>query len=128
MTAEGKNVLICGHRSFAAKGLSALLNQAGYLVTQFSRGAVSVNGNTVEGAVDEIHTNPHLANSFDTVINYILLKDRSVQDNERYLGSLLKLCEEKQVKHLIHISSISVYKSNVKLINEKEKAFAQNNA
>jgi predicted dehydrogenase/nucleoside-diphosphate-sugar epimerase len=113
-----RNVLICGHRSFAAKGLVEMLRAEGYSVTCFSRGREGRDGHVVTGDVTTLATNPHFDDSYDTVINYILLADATAGDNEAYLESLLQLCKAKRVRHLIHMSSISVYKGSVRLVHE----------
>lgn len=113
-----QRILVCGHRSFAAKGLEPLLAVKGHTVTNFSRGRLGVTGNTVTGPVEEVHDNPHLKGPFDTVINYILLKDDSIEKNNKFLESLLTFCKDHEVKHLIHISSVSVYDSNVTQVDE----------
>jgi nucleoside-diphosphate-sugar epimerase len=116
-----KRVLVCGHRSFAAQGLVEKLTQAGHHVVCFTRGNVAVNDYVVTGPVYQLATNPHLGGSFDVVINYILIKEGTVQDNIDYIDSLLHFCGEHQVKHLIHLSSISVYDAKVHLVTEDAK-------
>jgi len=112
-----KRVLLCGHRSFAAQGLTDLLDQAGHDVVCFSRGSLQKYGRVVTGPVYELHNN-QLLDSFDTVINYILLGDESIRRNLDYVDSLLQFCSDHDVKQLIHISSIGVYKNGIKLIDE----------
>jgi len=119
LNSSNPNVLVCGHRSFAARGLVELLQAAGCTVTTFSRGSVSRDGIHVTGAVDHMHENPELPGPYDIVINYILLKDETIERNNAYLNSLLRFCESRQVKHLIHLSSMSVYASEQALINEQ---------
>lgn len=113
-----KKILLCGHRSFAAKGLVAQLESSGHEVVCFSRGQTEINGQTITGPVAQVHVNPHLEQPFDTVINYILLGDQGKDENEVFLDSLVQLCESRGVQHLIHISSISVYKAEESLIHE----------
>jgi predicted dehydrogenase/nucleoside-diphosphate-sugar epimerase len=120
-------VLVCGHRSFAARGLIELLLQEGHSVTAFTRGPLAVKeerfGNStatvVTGPVLEIDSNPHLSGPFDVVVNYVLLKDETIPPNVEFVKALLKLCDKVQTKHLIHISSISSYKANIKVVNEQ---------
>jgi nucleoside-diphosphate-sugar epimerase len=112
-------VLLCGHRSFAAKGLLDSLIREGYQVDCFSRGPIGRDGCVVSGPVTEIHRNPYLQNAYDTVINYILLHQESIERNIEYTHNLIQFCEQHDVKHLIHISSCSAYKNNVRLINEE---------
>ncbi|MDX2116489.1 MAG: NAD-dependent epimerase/dehydratase family protein [Planctomycetota bacterium] len=118
---DPKRILVCGHKSFAAKGLEPFLAAKGHSVVNFSRGRVAQNGNTVSGPVDQIHDNPHLTGDFHTVINYILLKDDTAERNNEYLASLIKFCQTRNVRHLIHISSVSVYDSTVTLVDESAR-------
>ncbi len=111
-------VLLCGHRSFAAKGLIASLQSAGHHVTAFSRGPVAASDNVVTGPVDQLHENPHLDQPFGTVINYIVLKDEPVEPNVKFIESLLEFCRRRSIKHLIHISSISSYKASETNVTE----------
>src|SRR5829696_4550837 len=128
-------VLICGHRSFAARALPALLRDAGHDVLCFSRGPVAPSDcggcATVTGPVDQVHDNPHLRGAFDAIVNYIMLKDEPIPPNLAYLDSLLRLVRERQVPHLVHISSISSYKGNVRVVTEDaplEKEFEKKGA
>ena len=50
----GKRILLCGHRSFAAKGLAAELESQGHKVVCFSRGRVEQESQTVTGPVNEV--------------------------------------------------------------------------
>lgn len=118
MPTTPQRILVIGHRSFAAKGLDGLLRAQGHTVTNFSRGQVKVNGDTVTGPIDLIHENPHLEGPFDTVINFILLKDDDAATNNRFLEAVLKFCKARSVKHLIHISSVSVYSATVNTVDE----------
>lgn len=103
-----KKILICGHRSFVATGLINKFKTAGIDFDCFSRGKEERNGNVVTGDVFLMHQNSELSENYDTVVNYILLKGKSVEENIQYCQSLLQFCKDKHVKHLIQISSISV--------------------
>lgn len=118
MTAKPLKVLLCGHRAFAARGLRERLRADGHEVVCFSRGPLRADGDTVSGPVDAVHENPHLQRAFDTVVNYILVKDGSIDENLAYLDSLLELCRRGGVGHLLHISSVSVHKGSVRVVNE----------
>lgn len=112
-------ILICGDRSFVAKGLINILNQEGYDTYGFSRGDIdSKNGNLIRGDVFNIDKNQYLDEEFDVVINFIIIKDGTIEDNISYIKSLEKFCINKNVKNLIQISSISVYPNNLNLVNE----------
>jgi nucleoside-diphosphate-sugar epimerase len=112
------SILVCGHRSFAARGLVELLRGRGHAVTCFNRGSVGVEDGSVTGPVAAIDQNPHLAGPFDVVINYILLKDDDIQRNNDYLAALLRLCRRVKAAHLIHISSVSVYRGSLARVVE----------
>jgi nucleoside-diphosphate-sugar epimerase len=120
-------ILICGHTSFASQGLPQLLRQAGHDVVCFGRGPAPARredaelGEVVTGPVAEVDANPHLAASrpFDAVVNYILLKDESIERNVAYTQSLLRFCREASVRHLVHISSVSSHASSAKRIDEQ---------
>lgn len=131
MTGKKVKVLVCGHRSFAAKGLISALRRAGHEVVAFSRGPVAQHPEdfpdapavpVVTGPVEAMFENPHLATGeFDAVVNYILLKDDGVDKNLAFIASLLRFCREQPVRpvqHLVHISSISSYKASVRLVDE----------
>jgi len=69
--------------------------------------------------VTGLHENPHITGPLDTVINYVLLKDSSQEENVQYLSSLLEFCRRHRVGHLIHVSSISVYRASVRQVSER---------
>ena len=69
------------------------------------------------GDVMRIADNKQLGD-YDEVINFIILKNQSVEENLRYISSLLKFCEAKKVKHFIQISSISVYSNEAIEVDE----------
>ena len=113
-----KRILICGHRAFAARGLNDLLAAAGHQVTQFSRGEMIRAKDAITGDVCHIHENPLFEGDCDVVINFIILRNKSIDQNLTYLESLLRFCMEKKVKHLIHFSSMSVYPDSVEIYTE----------
>jgi nucleoside-diphosphate-sugar epimerase len=110
---------VCGHRSFAAQGLPESLNAAGHDVVCFSRGSLERNGNLVTGPVETMHENPHLSGPFDAAINYIFLAGEPVKPNLRYISSLLEFCRSRSVPHLVHISSVSAYRSSLRFVDER---------
>jgi len=114
-----RRVLLCGERAFAARGLGEALRKDGCSVTGFSRGEPGRIGETVNGAADQIHLNAYLYSTYDTVVNFIVLKGRDRQENLAYLRSLLSMCKDHSVKHLVHISSMSVYPDGAGLITER---------
>lgn len=112
------SVLLCGEKAFAARGLVEILQNADCRVSCFSRGDVDRVGEYLTGAVELLHTHPYLDQHYDTVINFIFLDGESIESNTAYLRSLLHMCREQNVNHLIHISSISVYSESTRLISE----------
>jgi len=111
-------ILLAGHRSFAARGLSARLQAAGHEVTCFSRGAEYRDGDVVTGSVLALPEHPALQDSFDAVINLIVLKGDSVEQNRMYARALLRFCSDRRINRLVHVSSVSVYPSSRKVVNE----------
>ncbi len=114
-----KRILICGANSFVACGFKELLVRKGFEVEEFSRGCrPERDGSRIRGAYLEIADNPCLAGEYDEVINFAVLKDQSIDDNIRYIDSLLKMCAARKVKKLIHFSSIMVYNRENKVVSE----------
>lgn len=104
-----KKILICGATSFVAKGFKELLIQQGFDVDTFGR---------KDGNYLEIDKNPMLADSYEAVVNFAVLKDQSIEDNVSYMKSLVEMCKQKQVKKLIHFSSIMVYSYHLGKLDE----------
>ncbi len=98
--------------------MEAGLKEYGHEVLTFSRGPLVEKGRHTTGPVKKLAGNPYLNEPFDTVINYIQLSREPVEDNEEYIRGLLRFCESRKVRHLIHISSCSVYKNNIKFVDE----------
>ena len=92
-------ILICGATSFVANGFKDRGMQKGYEVDTFGR---------KDGNYLEIDKNPILADSYEAVVNFAVLKDQSIEDNESYMKSLVEMCRQKHVKKLVHFSSIMV--------------------
>lgn len=112
-------ILVCGHRSFAATGLSDLLSERGHEVDCFSRGDVKREGSIVTGDVFAMRDNPFLADRYDIVFNFILLKEHDTAVNLAYIQELLAFCARKKIKRLVQISSISVYPNDAVLVDEE---------
>lgn len=104
-----KKILICGATSFVAKGFKEQLIQQGFEVDTFGR---------KDGNYLEIDKNPMLADSYEAVVNFAVLKDQSIEDNVSYMKSLVDMCKQKQVKKLIHFSSIMVYSYHLGKLDE----------
>jgi nucleoside-diphosphate-sugar epimerase len=113
-----KNILVCGNRSFVATNLNEKLINNGLLVDGFTRGKEERNFNQVSGDIFGITKNSFLDKEYDVVINFIVLKDKGIEENISYIKSLVELCKVKKVKRLIHFSSIMVYDNNEPYIDE----------
>lgn len=103
-------ILILGATSFVANGFKELLLQEGYEVDTFGR---------KNGSYLEIDKNTSLAPEYDTIVNFAVLKDQSIEDNVKYLEALVRFCSTHNVKKLIHFSSIMVYSRKNKVVNEQ---------
>lgn len=112
-------ILICGNNSFAAKGLEEKLIASGEIVQCFTRGEINRIDNKITGDVFKIHENNYLDVDYDIVINFIIIKNKGVEENMSYIQALDQFCSDKQVKRLIQISSISVYSNDLKYVNEE---------
>ena len=113
------NILLCGEDSFAAKGLLEKLEESNFNVDCFSKGKESRGGKYITGDVFAMSKNPYFLDSYDIVISYILIKNKTVEENITFVKELDNFCEQKNVKRLIQISSISVYPNELKYVNEK---------
>lgn len=111
-------ILICGHRSYAARGLKESLEKKGHHVLCFSRGEEKREGDIITGLVVNIVQNKHFTEPIDVVINFILIQNGDAKVNEEYMSALLLFCEKQRVKRLIQISSISSYPNDAELIEE----------
>jgi nucleoside-diphosphate-sugar epimerase len=113
-----KKILILGHKAYISSGIVEKLQNEGFQVTCFSRGEEQKNENVITGNVFNLASNTLFDDCYDIVINFILLKNRSIDENIQYIKSLTDFCKIKKVKRLIHISSISVYSNDEKYVNE----------
>lgn len=104
-----RKILICGATSFVAKGFKELLIQQGFDVDTFGR---------KDGSYLEIDQNPMLADSYEAVVNFAVLKDQNIENNVSYMKSLVEMCKQKHVKKLIHFSSIMVYSYHLGKLDE----------
>lgn len=111
-------ILICGATSFVAKGLAEILRNEGHEIDLFSRGDILKTGSVITGDYLTIANNEYLAPEYDSVVNYAVIKDGTVASNIQYIKSLVKMCQDKGVKKLIHFSSVMTYGYHVGMINE----------
>ena len=111
-------ILVLGHKSFVGLGIEDRLRRAGHEVTTFRRGPVGIHGNSVTGSVLALRNNPHLDRPFDAIVNFVLLKDDSLEQNVEFVNELAAFVEARHVRHLVHLSSISSYSDETALIVE----------
>jgi NAD dependent epimerase/dehydratase family. len=110
--------LLCGASSFVANGFEDVTKNVEILTETFSRGNESRNGDRICGKYINIASNKFLNDNYDIVINFAVLKNDTVENNIRYIKSLLKLCAEKKVKKLIHFSTIMNYDYHLTNVTE----------
>lgn len=115
-------ILLLGTNSYVANGLYSRLKSSGHFVNCFSRGQVKREGDFVTGDVYQLSENNYLIENYDTVINFIVIKDEDVEKNIEYIKSVVEFCRIHGVKKLIHFSSIMVYDYQVSEANEKTPA------
>ncbi len=112
-------ILILGNKSFVANGLENTLVNAGIDVDCFTRGSNErKEGNKISGNILELASNTNLKEEYDIVLNFVILKNEDTDENIQFIKLLIDFCKLKNVKQLIHFSSIMVYANNEKVINE----------
>lgn len=111
-------ILILGNSSFVAQGLYFKLAESDNNVHCFTRGAERIEGDFITGDIMNINSNIYLSEHYDTVINFIILKDESVEKNILFIQELIKFCTKSGVKRLLQVSSIMVYDNNRDFIDE----------
>lgn len=116
---SSKKILILGASSFVAKGLYEVLTDRNYTVHRFKRGDIGQKDELIMGDVYRLSENPYLSENYDTVINFIVIKDGDNQKNIKYIQSVLDFCKSHRVKQLIHFSSIMVYNYGLKDVDEQ---------
>lgn len=112
-------LLILGEKSFAANGLYELLTKKGFEADCFSRGNESRNGDFVTGDVFKLSQSKNLSDEYDIVINFIIIKNESIDRNISYIKELDRFCKLRKVKKLIQISSVSCYPWEASFVDEK---------
>lgn len=104
-----EKILICGASSFVAKGFKELLLQNDIQVDCFGR---------KNGSYLDIDNSKTLSSKYSIVVNFAILKDKSIEENILYIKALIKMCIEHGVKKLIHFSTIMNYSYNERIVNE----------
>lgn len=113
-----RKVLICGHRSFAARGLKEKLAAAGWSVTGLSRGDEGRTNDVVTGPMSDLARNPYLEESYDALVNFVILRNMTVAANVRFACTLLELCRSLHIQRMVQISSVSVYQELLQNVTE----------
>lgn len=112
-------ILILGNKSFVANGLENTLINAGIEVDCFTRGSIErKEGNKISGNIMDLVSNTNFEDKYDIILNFVILKNESTNENIRFISSLIDFCKQKKVKQFIHFSSIMVYANNEKIIND----------
>lgn len=87
------NILICGAHSFVAAGLSQKLKEENFVVEYFSRGENKRIDSVIYGKYQEIDRNIFFDSKYQTVINFAVIKDKTVEANINYIKSLIEFLE-----------------------------------
>ena len=104
-----------------AKGVVKRLAEAGHDVLIHRRGKAGLNDGVVYGQLDILDKAATYVGAVDVVINYAILKNADIAANEAVIDGVLRFCKASHVKRLLHISSISVYDTNITEVNETSK-------
>lgn len=114
-------ILFLGARSFVGKGLPESLDLHNHVVQMYSHGVRRREGCYIWGDYLHISSETLLDDQYDVVINLVVLKNQSVEDNVRFIQSLIEFCNAHQVKKLIHFSSIMVYNYQEPVVCEQTR-------
>ena len=112
-------ILIFGARSFVGKGLLEFLERHNHVVQMFSHGECRRDNKYIWGDYLQLSSCTFWDEQYDIVINLVVLKDQSVEDNIQYIHSLIDFCNTHHVKKLIHFSSIMVYNYGESVVSEQ---------
>ena len=112
-------ILIFGARSFVGKGLLEFLERQNHVVQMFSHGECRRDNKYIWCDYLQLSSCTFWDEQYDIVINLVVLKDQSVEDNIQYIHSLIDFCNTHHVKKLIHFSSIMVYNYGESVVSEQ---------
>ncbi len=115
------NIVLLGDRSFIARGFAERLEKEGHTCFVYGPGPVGRTGQVIRGPVAELAQNPHWPERADWIINFILLRDRPVEENVEYCGKVLDLARRLQCRGVIHLSSIMAFRFDENLITENSR-------
>ncbi len=114
-------LLLVGSSSFAAQGLTELLRNSGHEVWSFNRRPERALGERgLGGSIANITDYASQLQECDVAVNYLLLKDASIEENLRFLQVLNQLLVAIKCRRFIHISSVSVLAPSTKRVSEKD--------
>src|SRR5262245_10034068 len=114
-------LLLVGSSSFAAQGLADLLHGFGHEVWSFNRRPERALGERgLGGSIANITDHAPRLEGCDVVVNYLLLKDASIEENLRFLERLNQLLVAIKCRRFIHISSVSVLPAAGRCVSEKD--------
>lgn len=112
-------VILLGGNSFAGRGLAATLEQDGHECLNFSRGPVARRGDEITGALDDSFVRrPDWPDSADWIVNFIFLREESIEENQAYCRRVLELARQLGCRGVVQISSIMVYRFDRPLVSE----------
>ena len=112
-------VLILGCYSFACKGLEVFLQEDNHDIQFFTRGEEGRSKDLITGDVFSLNKNKYFDDDYDVIINFIIIKNDTVEKNLKYIGEVLRFCQSKKIKNLIQISSVNVYSNDLVNVDEK---------
>jgi hypothetical protein len=118
MDNECKKIICFGKNSFVANGFDSHILKHNRKVDWFSRGKESKVRNVIYGKIDEILNNSYFDDEYETLINFVILKDCSIEQNLVFIDNLLKLGTKLQIKKFIHFSTVMTYSYQADNIDE----------
>src|SRR5262245_15974217 len=114
-------LLLVGSNSFAAQGLADLLHSSGHEVWSFNRRPERALGERgLGGSIATLMDHAPRLQGCGVVVNYLLLKDASIEENLRFLQVLNQLLAAIKCQRFIHMSSVSVLASAGRCVSEKD--------
>jgi len=111
-------ILLIGSSSFVAQGFCGSTQSLQHDLLLFKRGAGASSETVLKGDLSSLAQHAGLVKACDVVVNFAVLKDRSIEENIKAIEGILKFCRETGVKNFIHISSISVYDTKTSVVDE----------
>jgi predicted dehydrogenase/nucleoside-diphosphate-sugar epimerase len=114
-------ILVVGSSSFAAQGLVELLQRRGHEVCSLNRRPELALGHRgLAGNSTALANHAVTLQRCDVVLNYLVMKDATVETNVRFLQSLNELLIAIDCRRFIHLSSMSVLPAVSRTLNEKD--------